>query len=93
MKIVWSDRAIQQRKLLLSARKDFAGANSARKAFDEIKRVLILAAAYPEMGKAGMVENTRELFPLRYRVVYQVDEQANALLVITILPQWQKWPE
>ena len=93
MRIVWTDKATQQRKSLLSARKDFAGAISARKAFEEIKRVLILATVYPEIGKAGMVDYTRELFPLRYRLVYQVDEQTDTLIVIAILPQWQKWPE
>ncbi|WP_187000246.1 type II toxin-antitoxin system RelE/ParE family toxin [Neisseria musculi] len=76
---------------LLDARKDFAGMYSAQKAFQEIERLLDLAASQPYMGKPGMIENTRELYPLRYRIVYTVSEKH--LTVVAVLPQWQKWPD
>lgn len=91
MQIEWTDKAVQQRKQLLAGRRDYAGAASARKAYAEIKRLLDLAAAQPQMGKPGIVNGTRELFPMRYRVVYTVSEKY--LTVIAVLPQWQKWPD
>ncbi len=91
MKIIWSEYASEQLDKLLDARKDFAGIHSSQKAFQEISRVLDLAASQPHMGKLGMLENTRELYPLRYRVVYTVSE--TLLTVIAVLPQWQKWPD
>ncbi|ATD64625.1 type II toxin-antitoxin system RelE/ParE family toxin [Neisseria weixii] len=91
MNINWSERAVEQLDKLLEARKDFAGTVSAQKAFWEIERLLELAATQPKMGKPGTVKDTRELYPLRYRLIYQIDKE-NVLNVIAILPQWQKWP-
>ncbi|QNT58114.1 plasmid stabilization system family protein [Neisseria musculi] len=91
MKIIWSGQASGQLDKLLDARKDFAGMYSAQKAFQEIERLLDLAASQPYMGKPGMIENTRELYPLRYRIVYTVSEKH--LTVVAVLPQWQKWPD
>lgn len=92
MNIQWSARAWEQLDKLLEARKDFAGVESVQKAFHEINSMLELAANYPEMGKLGMVKHTRELYPLRYRLVYSIDKESDILNVIAILPQWQKWP-
>lgn len=92
MNISWSDRAVRQLERLLEARKDFAGAASAEKAFWEIERLLGLAALQPEIGKPGLVDHNRELYTLRYRLIYHVNQQADVLYVVAILPQWQKWP-
>ena len=91
MQVEWTDKAVQQRKQLLAARRDYAGSASAQKAYAEMKRLLDLAATQPQMGRPGIVNGTRELFPMRYRIVYTVSEKH--LTVVAVLPQWQKWPD
>ncbi|OAM29180.1 MULTISPECIES: type II toxin-antitoxin system RelE/ParE family toxin [Eikenella] len=92
MKTVWSKRAQRQRLQLLAARADYAGLASARKADAEIRQLLALASLQPAMGKAGIVEGTRELYPARYRLVYRHEADQQTLFVLVILPQWRKWP-
>ena len=92
LKIVWTKRAHLQRRSLLAARADFAGVDSALKADAQIIKLLSLAAVQPDMGKPGLVEGTRELYPLHYRLVYRVAEEEERLYVVALLPQWQLWP-
>lgn len=92
LKIVWTKHAHLQRRSLLAARADFAGMDSALKADAQIIKLLTLAAVQPDMGKPGLVKGTRELYPLRYRLVYRISQEEKKLYVVALLSQWQLWP-
>ncbi|STZ77326.1 type II toxin-antitoxin system RelE/ParE family toxin [Bergeriella denitrificans] len=76
MNILWSNEAEEGLITILAHVADFAGVASAEKYLNEFERLIQLAAANPHMGKAGLIPNTRELFPIRgkYRIVYEIQD-------------------
>lgn len=51
---------------------EFAGAYSAIHVIDDIKKSIDLLAYAPEMGVVGEIQDTREIYPRGYRVVYSI---------------------
>jgi len=51
-------------------------------------------ADHPQMGKLGALPGTRELFPHKhYRLVYEVDEAANSIHILTLIHGARQWPQ
>lgn len=58
--------------------------------FDEAAEAL---GRFPMMGRAGTASGTRELVPHEnYRLVYEVDEAAQTVLVLALIHVAREWP-
>ena len=91
MKLVWSEAAYNDRTVIF----DFIAADRRSAALRVDARIQEQAerlVAFPELGREGRVENTRELpvkgFP--YVIVYSVRRQH--VRVLRILHGAQQWP-
>lgn len=50
-------------------------------------------SAHPRMGRPGRIAGTRELVVNEsYRLVYELDEAANTLLILVVLHNARQWP-
>ncbi|MDO5058629.1 MAG: type II toxin-antitoxin system RelE/ParE family toxin [Neisseria sp.] len=84
MNIQWSERAIDEATEILTMVAEYAGFASTERYQAEFDRLISLAAENPQMGKTGIIKNTRELYPIngKYRVVYEIEN--NALRILTV---------
>lgn len=82
--VVWSELANQRVAEIADMVAEYAGEQSAIRYISEFHRLVDLAASNPEMGKIGVVSDTRELFPIggKYRIVYRVT--GDILRVLTV---------
>jgi toxin ParE1/3/4 len=90
--IVWSVWAIGDRDDIF----DYIEAESPRTAAlvdSRIEKQVELLGRFPEMGRPGRVEGTRELVVRRtpFLVVYRIDP--SAVLVLRVLRGAQEWPD
>lgn len=88
--IVYTPEA--QRNLIEIARNidDFVGKESAIKIVNYIRKSINLLAEFPNMGVSGLVKNTREIYPKRYRVVYKTVE--DHIVILTIMHSKRLYP-
>lgn len=105
MNIVWTHLALSQFQHILSMVADYASTASAQRYALEFERLITLAQANPQMGKKGIIPNTRELYPIngKYRIVYRVMEERFIVLTIkstkqrhtleTYIQDWQEETE
>ena len=84
LNILWSETALRRRIEIYVSIAEYASLKSAEYYMAEFDRVLDLAATNPQMGKPGIVPNTRELYPVKhkYRIVYEI--QNDTLFVLTV---------
>ncbi|MBD4963880.1 type II toxin-antitoxin system RelE/ParE family toxin [Xanthomonas citri pv. citri] len=48
---------------------------------------------FPKLGRTGKIPGTRELIPHEsYRLVYEVDEAADTVWVMTLIHTARQWP-
>lgn len=82
--VVWSKLANHRVTEIARMVSEYAGEQSAIRYVSEFNRLVDLAAANPEMGKIGVVPDTRELFPIggKYRIVYRIS--GDFLRVLTV---------
>jgi len=90
VKVIWTSRARRQRSDIW----DYIAADSPAAAdrmddlFDDATRRL---ATFPNMGKAGLIEGTRELLAHKsYRMVYEVSD--DAVVILALVHTARQWP-
>lgn len=68
---------------------------AALRTFETIREKVELLADHPHLGRAGRVENTRELVIARtpYIVAYTVDVRTGAVIILRVLHGRRLWPE
>lgn len=50
-------------------------------------------AEFPKLGRMGKIPGTRELIPHEsYRLIYEVDEAADTVWVMTLIHTARQWP-
>jgi toxin ParE1/3/4 len=92
VKVRWSDAARQDRLTIFEYVCNEApmAALELDERFDEAAQAL---ARFPMMGRAGIAPGTRELVPHEnYRLVYEVDEAAQTVLVLALIHVAREWP-
>ncbi|KFC07080.1 death-on-curing (DOC) family protein [Trabulsiella guamensis ATCC 49490] len=58
--------------------------------FSEAARSL---TTQPEMGVAGQIMGTRELYPHHhYRMVYEIDEVEDIVWILALVSTYREWP-
>lgn len=92
MNLEWSAFAIADRDAIF----DYIEADSPRAAVEIDRRIqesIDVLINFPEIGRPGRVEETRELVIQRtpYIAAYQV--KANAVTILRVLHGAQQWPE
>lgn len=92
MRIEWSAWAIADRDAIF----DYIEADSSKTAIAVDKRIekqVKMLAQFPEMGRAGRVELTRELAIKRtpFIVAYRID--GDSVRILRVLRGAQQWPE
>jgi toxin ParE1/3/4 len=68
---------------------------AALRLYETIRRQVERLADYPGLGRAGRVEDTRELViaGTPYLVAYTVDRRIDAVVILRVLHGRQQWPE
>ena len=69
--------------------------DSALRMYETIRKAVERLAIHPALGRAGRVEDTREL-PIAgtaYLVAYTVDRRIDAVVILRVLHGRQNWPE
>jgi toxin ParE1/3/4 len=93
MQIRWSpDAAADLRNIVEYIRLDNSAA--AQRVGRAIYNRLGMLGEFPQSGRMGRVEGTRELPlpPLPFIVVYRVLEQANVVEIVNVIHGAQRWP-
>lgn len=93
MKIIWRDQARNDLKgdmQFLRKRNPTAALSISATILARVK----LLAQHPHLGRAGRVENTRELViaGTQYVVIYTVDTVANLVVILRVLHGKRLWP-
>lgn len=92
MRIVWSAWAIADRDAIF----DYIEAESPKTAVAvdrRIERQVELLTQFPEMGRPGRVEHTRELMVQRTPFIVAYRVESDSVLILRILRGAQEWPE
>jgi toxin ParE1/3/4 len=92
MRVVWSVAAVADREEIF----DYIAADSPQAAIlvdERIQRQIRILAKFPEGGRGGRVEGTRELVIQRtpYLVVYRVTRER--VHILRVLHGARRWPE
>ena len=92
MKVLWAQEALNDRTAIwdyLAERNPLAAAEMDER-FSEAAAIL---AEHPLMGVAGKIAGTRELISHEhYRLVYEQDEEAGIVWVVTLIHTARCWP-
>ena len=92
MKVLWAQEALNDRTAIwdyLAERNPLAAAEMDER-FSEAVAIL---AEHPLMGVAGKIAGTRELISHEhYRLVYELDEEAGIVWVVTLIHTARCWP-
>ena len=92
MNVIWTPEAEQDRADIW----DYIAADNPDAASDMDSRFSETAAAlarHPELGMAGSIAGTRELFPHpHYRLVYEISTDNTSIWILTLISTWQMWP-
>jgi len=93
MIIVWLPKADKTREALL-AYIEKENMTAALEHGDQIDSQVKQLSAYPEMGKTGRKQGTRELVISRtsFVVIYRIKPKANRVEILRVLHSSQKWP-
>ncbi len=90
MKVVWTPEALQDRIDVW----DYIAADNPTAALrmdDLFSAAAATLADHPKMGRPGLVQGTRELFPHEnYRLVYEIDGQT--LWMLALVHTARQWP-
>ncbi|WP_111740814.1 type II toxin-antitoxin system RelE/ParE family toxin [Leminorella richardii] len=92
MKVQWTKEALLDRIAIweyLSERNPTAAID-----LDELfSESVVRLVKYPMIGVKGKIEGTRELIPHEhYRMVYQIDNKAGIIWIVTIVHTARRWP-
>ncbi|MBV8631658.1 MAG: type II toxin-antitoxin system RelE/ParE family toxin [Silvibacterium sp.] len=93
MRIRWTSRAVEDLTGICDYIQESGRPETARRVAVRIHQRIALLARFPQSGRAGRKEDTRELVitGLPYIVMYRIRE--NVIEVLRILHGAQKWPE
>jgi len=91
LRVEWSEQADRDRNGLV----DYIAQDNPRAAVgvgDEITRQVAMLAEFPQMGRAGRIQGTREqvIAGTSYIVAYRL--KGNAVQVLRVLHGAQQWP-
>ena len=92
MKVLWAQEALNDRTAIWDylAERNLLAAAELDSLFSEAAARL---AEYPLMGVSGKIIGTRELLPHEhYRLVYEVDEEAGIVRIMTLIHTARCWP-
>lgn len=92
MKVLWAQEALNDRTAIWDylAERNPRAAADLDDLFSEAAERL---AEHPLMGVPGKIAGTRELVPHEhYRLVYEVDEEAGIIRVVTLIHTARCWP-
>ncbi len=92
MRLVWRPMALEDREAIL----EHIGQNNPAAAIeidDEIEAKAEQARMHPTLYRAGRVRGTREaVVRPNYVLVYSVDDDGGAIVVLRVLHAAQQWP-
>jgi len=93
MVLVWTPRAHRARNATI----DYIAQNNPAAALsqlDEIERQTDMLMRFPEMGRPGRIDGTRELVISRTPLiaVYRLKPQRNRIEILHLLHSAQQWP-
>ncbi|AUV12509.1 type II toxin-antitoxin system RelE/ParE family toxin [Salmonella enterica] len=92
MKVRWTADAKQDRADIV----DYIAIENPRAALkmDELfGEAADTLSEFPKLGRMGKIPGTRELIPHEsYRLVYEVDEAADTVWVMTLIHTARQWP-
>ena len=90
MKVVWTPEALQDRIDIW----DYIASDNPTAALKMDELFSCAAArlsAHPKLGKPGIIEGTRELFPHEhYRLVYEIAD--DVVWILTLIHSARQWP-
>lgn len=94
MKIVWLKRARRD----LDEAMDWIGArnlSAANKVLLQISAQVLQLKIYPQLGRVGQVDETRELVILhtRYIAPYRINFSLHQIEILALMHESQQWPE
>ncbi|MEN9187057.1 type II toxin-antitoxin system RelE/ParE family toxin [Xanthomonas perforans] len=92
MKVRWMAAARQDRADII----DYIAVENPRAALkmdDLFSEAAKRLGEFPKLGRTGKIPGTRELIPHEsYRLVYEVDEAADTVWVMTLIHTARQWP-
>jgi toxin ParE1/3/4 len=92
MEVEWSVLAVDDRNAIF----DYIDADSPQAAAvvdDRIEEQLELLLQFPQMGRGGRIEGTRELVVQKTPYVVAYRRKGEIILVLRVLHGAQRWPE
>lgn len=93
LKITWTKRALENLKSEIEfiALKDFS---SSLKVLDRVEKAASTLGLFPESGRPGQVNETRELIVMKtsYIIPYYFDKKRNKIVIIRLLHSSRKCP-
>ncbi len=92
MKVRWLRQGLEDLQFVVAyIRED--NPDAARRLYEVVRKRVPILSSYPQLGRTGRVEGTRELvvsgWP--YIVVYRIKEQE--VLILRVRHAAQEWPE
>ena len=94
MKVIWLKRArndLNEAIQWLNQRNSVAARKTARLINLQVSQL----GAYPQLGRVGLVDGSRELViqHTRYIAAYQINIQNNSIEVLALMHESMQWPE
>ena len=66
---------------------------AARRVADELERVIGQLEKFPELGRIGRIEDTRELVVARYPYVVAYREHNDEVHILSVIHSARAWPD
>ena len=80
--VLWNEKAIEDYEAILDHIYEDAGEEKETEFMAMFENKIALICEFPDIGKNGLVENTREFLTNGYRIVYQSTEKELRILRI-----------
>ena len=91
-KIIYSSDAQKDIEDIFVNITEFTGVFSAINVLNDVKASIELLGFMPQMGVEGYIIGTREIYPRKYRVVYEIDDEKSEIIILTILHTRRLYP-
>jgi toxin ParE1/3/4 len=92
--VVWHPEAVDDLKQAVNDIRELVGEDAAFGFYDKVRIQVGRLGDFPNLGKGGRVEGTRELVIAGYKriAVYQINESLGRIEVLALLHARRKWP-